>query len=175
MAWCPLTAPPRGGAPPQGHVHRKPGEPISHHIQGRNIRHHKHLSRILVITKSPKFSRTRKESETKEEQPIANIRGIFWEEFISCESGPWEERSRLWGRPRASTRTAKCPPSEPAPSLETSHRSQGQQSSGPQDHRGAQRHRRKTEPGDEDEEAHTYGHGPGQERTKNRQQSRGSE
>ena len=120
MAWCPLTAPPRGGAPPQGHVHRKPGEPISHHIQGRNIRHHKHLSRILVITKSPKFSRTRKESETKEEQPIANIRGIFW-----------EERIRLWDRPRARTRTAKCPLSEPAPSLETSHRSQGRQSSGP--------------------------------------------
>ena len=175
MAWCSPTPPLRSGKPPHGRVHRKPGEPISHHIQGRNSRHHKHLSPILVITKSPKFSRTRKESETKEENPTTNVRGIFWEEFISRESVPWEERGELWVRPRANTRAAKCPFSEPVPGLRTSHRSQGQQSSDPQDHRGAQRHRRKTEPGDEDEEAHTYGHGPGQERTKNRQQSRGAE
>ena len=148
MAWCSPTPPLRSGKPPHGRVHRKPGEPIPHHIQGRNSRHHKHLSLILVITKSPKFSRTRKESEAKKEQPIANIRGIFWEDFISRESVLWEERSRPWDRPRTSTRTAECPLSEPTPSLETSHRSQGQQSSGPQDHHGAQRHRRKTEPGE---------------------------
>src|SRR5699024_10064944 len=129
-------------------VYRKPGEPISYHIQGRNSRHRKHLSLILTITKSPKFSRTRKESETKEENPTTNVRGIFWEEFISRESVPWEERGELWVRPRANTRAAKCPFSEPVPGLRPSHRPQGHQSPDPQDPRGADRHHQKPQPAD---------------------------
>src|SRR5699024_11543668 len=66
-------------------VYRKPGEPISYHIQGRNSRHRKHLPLILTITKSPKFSRTRKESETKEENPTTHVRGILCEEYIPRE------------------------------------------------------------------------------------------